>query len=319
MFRYLPKLMLFILVAFPATLLIVGPAYAQEDPIEEEDDAPSVDEDAPYVDTPAPEDDSSAQEDDDTDSKVETDEEEQEQEAETATTADKDSDDEEEEKPSGIGPSTDTETVVLFPDYPDKQLPAGKPIRVLVGFGNKAEKDFIIETLDASFRYPQDYSYHIQNFTASLYNSVVQSGQEASFEYSFFPHESYGGRPFGLIVMLMYKDNEGNQFGAGVFNETVTFLETDDSFDGEQFFLYLMLAAIALLVVFGANYAFSSIKGGKRKYEANSEAFEQGTQNGDVDYDWLPKETLTEFNKASPRRSPRQRRVNRGAGSSSEE
>lgn len=86
------------------------------------------------------------------------------------------------------------------------ELPAGKPIHVLVGFNNKGEKDFIIETVDASFRYPQDYSYHIQNFTATMYNRVVQPGQEATFQYAFHPHESYGGRPFGLTVLMMYKD-----------------------------------------------------------------------------------------------------------------
>ena len=63
-----------------------------------------------------------------------------------------------------------------------------------------------METIDASFRYPQDYSYHIQNFTGTSYNRVVRPGEEASFQYAFHPHESYGGRPFGLTVLMLYKD-----------------------------------------------------------------------------------------------------------------
>lgn len=87
------------------------------------------------------------------------------------------------------------------------ELPAGKPIYVMVGLHNKGDKDFIVETIDASFRYPQDYSYFIQNFTAISYNRVVSPGEEASFRYSFFPHESYGGRPFGLTILMFFKDS----------------------------------------------------------------------------------------------------------------
>lgn len=239
-----------------------------------------------------------------------------------ASTEEKTSEQEEdEEKTQGIGPSPDAVTVILFSDYPDKQLPAGKPIHTLVGFSNKGEKDFIVETIDASFRYPQDYSYHIQNFSVVALKSVVPAGHESTFQYSFFPHESYGGRPFGLVVMMSYQDSDGNQFAAAVLNETITFQEMDDSFDGEQFFLYLFLAGMALLVIFGLNYA---MKGSKRSgSQPKSEAFEQGTQNGDIDYDWLPKETVADFSKASPRRSPRQsprqRKANRAAAANAED
>lgn len=296
MFKLFSVPLLLAVLIFPMNLVHVS--QAQEDPIEDEINA---DEDTI----------------DDGESKVETEEEaEKAEEEETATTG-KDTE-EEEEKVGGIRMSPDAETSVLFPDFPDKQLPAGQPIHVLVGFHNKGEKDFIIETLDASFRYPQDYSYHIQNFTGTQYNRVVLPGQEASFQYAFHPHESYGGRPFGLTVLMLYKDSDGNQFGAGVFNETVTFKEVDESFDGETFFLYVLLAAIGLLVIFGLNYAFSIHKfGGKSKKSQGPEVGTQSDKN-DVDYDWLPKETTTEFSKASPKRSPRQRRVKRSTGSAEE-
>lgn len=307
MFRLLPNILLIVLIAFPVTLLMSGSAVvkAQEDVVEE-DIAPDAADDGPIE--------------DDSDSKVETEDEavdsETETEADSAATEKTTEEEEEAEKPAGIGHLKDAETTVLFPDYPDKQLPAGKPIRVLVGLANKGENALLVETLDASFRYPQDFSYTIQNFTASLYNGVVQPGEEATYQYQFYPHESYGGRPFGVTIMMFYKDAEGTQFATGVFNETVTFQELEESFDGEQFFLYVLLAAITLLVIFGINYAFTSKS---KKSASKSEAFEQGTQNGDVDYDWIPKETLNDFNKASPRRSPKQRRAQRNAGSSDAE
>lgn len=312
MFRLLPNLCLILLVAFPVTVLLSsGQVKAEEDPVD--DEVNDNEDDGPIIE-------------DETDSKVETEDEAADSESEPdgeaadgeAAATEKTDDEEEAEKPSGISSLKDAETTVLFPDYPDKVLPAGKPIRVLVGLANRGDSTLLVETLDASFRYPQDYSYTIQNFTASLYNGVVQSGEEASYQYQFFPHESYGGRPFGVTIMMFYKDAEGNQYATGVFNETVTFQELEESFDGEQFFLYVMLAGVTLLVVFGINYAFIS-KGTKRSFAAAGEMFEQGTQNGDVDYDWIPKETLNNINKTSPRRSPRQRRADRKAGPGSSE
>lgn len=297
MFKYLSLSLALAVLLFPTALVHVYADDGQEDQVEDE----VVSED-----------------DDEVTTEDETDEVEEEkvepEEPDTSATG-KDADDE--DQPQGIRMSPDVTTAVLFPDFPDKQLPAGEAIYVLIGFHNKGEKDFIVETIDASFRYPQDYSYHIQNFTGTTYNTVVQPGHEASFNYAFHPHESYGGRPFGLTVLLMYKDSDGNQFGAGVFNETITFKEVDDTFDGETFFLYVLLAAVALLLVFGLNYAFTK-SGFKRSLP--KAVFETGTQNGrtNVDYDWIPKET-TDFSKASPRQSPRRRRVKRSTGSGESE
>ena len=56
---------------------------------------------------------------------------------------------------------------------------------------------------------------------------------QATFDYAFKPHENLGGRPFGIVVALYYKDTEGKDFMDSVFNETVTFKEHDEGFDGE--------------------------------------------------------------------------------------
>lgn len=79
-------------------------------------------------------------------------------------------------------------------------------MKFLVGFTNKGTEDFIVESLDASFRYPQDYQFYIQNFTALPLNTIVPPQRQATFEYSFIPAEPMGGRPFGLVINLNYKD-----------------------------------------------------------------------------------------------------------------
>jgi translocon-associated protein subunit alpha len=86
------------------------------------------------------------------------------------------------------------------------ELHAGKAVEFLVGFTNKGKNPFTLESLDASFRYPQDYSFHIQNFTALQYNRVIKPKEQATLSYSFYTDESFAGRPFGLVVSLGYRD-----------------------------------------------------------------------------------------------------------------
>lgn len=98
--------------------------------------------------------------------------------------------------------------VLLFSPPPPlpPDFPANNIVKFLVGFTNKGAEDFIVEFLDASFRYPQDYQFFIQNFTALPLNILVPPQRQATFEYSFIPAEPMGGRPFGLVINLNYKD-----------------------------------------------------------------------------------------------------------------
>ncbi len=159
--------------------------------------------------------------------------------------------------------SPDADTTILFTRPPtgavgalgassSVELPAGQIVEFLVGFSNKGGSggDFVIETLDASFRYPMDFSYHIQNFSAIAYQKTVRPGQEATVAYSFIPADAFAGRPIGLTVNLAYRDTEGNFYFDPVFNETVQIVEFDEGFDTEVFFMYVMMAMVAILGIF---------------------------------------------------------------------
>jgi len=214
---------------------------------------------------------------------------------------------EEEEAEKVLKPSPDAETMILFTEpISSDELPVGRPVRFLVGFTNKGNKDFIVDTMDAAFRYPQDWSYYIQNFTTIRYAITVEPGREATFNYAFLPSENLGARPFGLTVNVNYHDNDGNAFADAVFNRTVNVYEPDDGLDGETFFLYIFLAAVAILLLFGAYQLWLSF-GKKRLMSSKPRShIETGTQSNktDVDFDWIPKETLDMLNK-SPGRSPK--------------
>ncbi|OWK58366.1 Translocon-associated protein subunit alpha [Lonchura striata] len=196
----------------------------------------------------------------------------------------------EEEDLSGepkASPSADT--TILFVKGED--FPANNIVKFLVGFTNKGTEDFIVESLDASFRYPQDYQFYIQNFTALSLNTVVPPQRQATFEYSFIPAEPMGGRPFGLVINLNYRDASGNIFQDAVFNQTVTIIEKEDGLDGETIFMYMFLAGLGLLVIVGLHQLLES-----RKRKRPVQKVEMGTSNqNDVDMSWIPQETLNQI------------------------
>jgi len=228
----------------------------------------------------------------------------------------------------------DVETTMLFtkpaanpanyaPGVNAIELPAGKIVEFLLGFENKADEgEFTIETLDASFRYPMDFTYHIQNFSAISYQKIVKPGQEASVFYSFIPADAFAGRPIGLTINLAYRDQEGNFYFDPVFNETVSIVEYDDGFDSEVFFMYVFLAAGAILLLF-LIYTLLTRGSKPKKSAVAKKPVETGTSNSDVDFEWIPRSAVLSQQKTpgSNKTSPRQRkskRSNAAAGSDTE-
>lgn len=292
--KFVPKLLLVLLLAFPATLLLKGPEVSAQD-LTEDEEAEAVDEDVV---------DDVTAEDEDDEAEVEDDEN-----AELVSDTEEKEDEEEEALVGEVKASPNADTTILFVKGED--FPANNIVKFLLGFTNKGSENFVVESLDASFRYPQDYQFYIQNFTALQLGTVVPSGRQATFEYSFIPAEPMGGRPFGLVINLNYKDSNGIVFQDAVFNQTVTITEREDGLDGETIFMYVFLSGLGLLVVVGLHQLLES-----RKRRRPAPKVEMGTSShNDVDLSWIPQETLNQINKASPKRSPRKRSQKRSAGS----
>ena len=48
------------------------------------------------------------------------------------------------------------------------ELPAAKDVSFLVGFKNKGKSNMVVDSMDASFRYAMDFSFHLQNVRFDL-------------------------------------------------------------------------------------------------------------------------------------------------------
>ncbi|XP_061584599.1 translocon-associated protein subunit alpha-like [Cololabis saira] len=286
MFNFGSKLLLVFLLAFPCGLTLIGSSADSDfaEDIVDDSDAP-VDE----------------EEDDDEDEEEVLVEEDQMQ------NAGGDEDDSDEAADKLVTSHPDADTTIIFTT--GEEFPANEIVRFLVGFSNKGSQTFNVQSLEASFRYPQDFQFFIQNFTALPLNTAVQPQAQASFEYSFIPAQPMAGRPFGLVILLNYLDSEGSAFQTAVYNQTVTIIELEEGLDGETMFMYVFLAGLVSLMVFGMYQVLES-----RTRKRLPVKIEKGTTGvNDVDIDWIPLETLNAMNKASPKTSPR-KRTKRAAG-----
>lgn len=207
------------------------------------------------------------------------------------------------EDPNRIPSSPDFRTVHVF-TQPAKatELIAGKLTRLLVGARNKGAQHFVVESIDGSLRYPQDFSYYLQNFTTLRSDKLIEPGMESTFEYLFMPSETFNGRPLGLVVLINYRNNEGKRFQNVVFNQTVNLVDADEGFDAETFFLYMFLCAILVLVGF---ISYQYVVSPRVKRSAGRQAGQtlQGGQQGKGSFDpaWIPAHHLQS---RSPRKSP---------------
>ncbi|TWW61591.1 translocon-associated protein subunit alpha-like isoform X2 [Takifugu flavidus] len=284
MFSLGSKLLLLFLLAFPCGLVSVGHVAADADSAEDvaEDPEAAVDE----------------EEDDGDEMLVEEDQ-------MRPTDGDEEDMDETDDKPLSSHP--DADTAIIF--VTGEEFPANEIVKFLVGFTNKGSQEFTVKSLEASFRYPQEFQVYIQNFTALPLDTAVQPKAQASFEYSFIPAQPLAGRPFGLVILLNYLDAEGGVFQNAVYNQTVTITEPDEGLDGETMFMYIFLGGLVVLMLFGMYQVLET-----RTRKRIPLKVEKGTGGmSDVDISWIPQETLNAMNKASPRASPR-KRANRAAG-----
>jgi len=196
-----------------------------------------------------------------------------------------------EEETAKVTASPDVSTATVFPRFVDGKFPAGSEIEILMGFRNKGSKSFNITSVDASFNYPLDYNYYIQNFTEQSYGLIVNPYEEVSLSYTFYPDPLLEMRDFGLVVSVHYHDGVDSSltnYTSVLFNSTVDMVEPEGGFDAQTFFAYLAILAVLGLISYILYRNLSSwTKSQKRSGSGKGERASGAGAADKLDNDWL--------------------------------
>eukprot|EP00124_Ichthyophonus_hoferi_P002909 Ihof_evm5s222 gene=Ihof_evmTU5s222 len=126
---------------------------------------------------------------------------------------------------------------------------AGELQYILTGFRNTGKSDLMIESIEASIRYPQQWDFRLINFTTIGYGKKIAPGEVLSLDYTFKPHESFENREYGLTVLVNYADmKSGVHFRHAIFNGTANFYESQTY--AELHNAALLIFAVLTVIVF---------------------------------------------------------------------
>lgn len=183
-----------------------------------------------------------------------------------STKADDEEVDIEEEKPA-----KDIVATVYFPETPDKKLPIGGDVTVLVGIANTGKNDYNMSYIGASLHNPFDLAYHIQNFTWRVADGTVEAGTEQTFEYTFRPDARLEPLGFWLTAFIGYNNTDtGVPYRTVFYNSTVELVERQTDTNARRVFTYVLALAAAGLVGY---FAFNAIS------PKSSASTERGTRD----------------------------------------
>jgi len=144
-----------------------------------------------------------------------------------------------EEETLGI---SDLEFTHLFPDAPLGNIESGKVGNILIGVSNNGDSEYTIHTLEASFRYPFDFSQVLQNFTTYRYGVHLKPGEQATISYKWPIRALYEPAEFGFIVLVNYEDADGILYQSAGFNKTILLVDPiKNSLDFEMLFIIIFV------------------------------------------------------------------------------
>ena len=167
----------------------------------------------------------------------------------------------------------DAVVTTLFQSHPEKELPPGERVDLLIGFQNEGEMMFNITHVFASLVNVRDYSSHVENYTVYEYGVNVHAGQEATVTYVFAPNENFDPADFGLTVLVYYSDVEGNMWVSAAYNSTVSVVEAPALVDASTAFQYVAFGLLALTIA----YVVYTSRSGSGSSSRAAVAIETGT------------------------------------------
>merc|ERR1719502_383821 len=124
----------------------------------------------------------------------------------------------------------DVEVTTYLPDHSDNKLPIGEVVTVHAQIANNGDAALNISMIMGSLNSPQDFNFHLQNFSIKGYGVVVQPGEELTLDYQFILHPALMPEDYQMAHTVFYSDGKlpySNTF----FNQTIESYTTIDEND----------------------------------------------------------------------------------------
>ncbi|KAI5061267.1 hypothetical protein GOP47_0023772 [Adiantum capillus-veneris] len=188
-------------------------------------------------------------------------------------------------------PAPGVDTVVYFPNNPDKTIRAGEETEILVGVSNHGDAHLSVHSVKASLHLPYDHKYRVQDFNfVDFGNATVPKSAQASFPYSFTISKYLQPGLFDLVATILY-EVDGAPHQSVFYNGTVEVAEANGFVRGETLFLIALAFGIIALLGVWLTGRFQKLSRKTRK----TKKVETGTRGIDtVDNEWLQGTAFTQ-------------------------
>lgn len=151
----------------------------------------------------------------------------------------------------------DLHTSVIFPDYPDKNLPLGENIKVLIGLDNRGSESLNVTGVGAFLHSPFDLNYFVQNFTGRMVSTVIPPNSQLSVEYTIRPDRSLEPLDFWLSGVVDFYGLEEQRMHRNTFlNETIELIEKPLGFTAVTVSVKLITYAFFGMLAYIAYFSF---------------------------------------------------------------
>ncbi|KAH7436523.1 hypothetical protein KP509_05G024200 [Ceratopteris richardii] len=201
------------------------------------------------------------------------------------------------ENPQGVfedsdaQPAPGVDTVVYFPNNPDKSIRAGEKTEILVGISNHGDSDLHVNTVKGSLHVSYDHRYKVQDFySMNFENATVPKSVQASFPYSLTVSKYLQPGSFDLVATILYEVDEV-PYQSVFYNGSVEVAEADGFVRGETLFLVMLGGGVIVLFGVWVSSRFQKLSKKTRK----TKKVESGTRGVDtVDNEWLQGTAFTQ-------------------------
>eukprot|EP00250_Pteridium_aquilinum_P031390 c43537_g1_i1 orf=80-853(+) len=181
-------------------------------------------------------------------------------------------------------PAPGVDTVIHFPNNPDKSICVGEQAEILVGVSNHGDAHLNVHSVKASLHLPYDHKYLVQDFySVDLGNATVPKSVQASFPYSFTVSKYLQPGLFDLVATILYEVN-GEPHRSVFYNGTIEVVEGSGLVRGETLFLATLGFGIFSLLGVWLSGWFQQLSKKTRK----TRKVETGTRSAEtLNNEWL--------------------------------